>query len=472
MKQSSIIRLAFFYLALLVSHEGITVASNIRQTIGLQKGAELSSSLTNMVQMMENVDVDSFLEVEDMHGMSAEAYGTMEMIEMHKSLKEGFSFEHSPILEDLKSLKEIPENKVLSPSELKQHREDVSVLLEKAMSSSSMGLFGKAMEGLEKTSTKTSSSLGSCERTGWSTCGKHSDCRPDKDDPCRGECICDTDGINECKCVAKGTIAKQHLKNLDTGKALAHTKEIDKALTVKGAIGAALFGFVDGFLSGMASEFRDAFEDPKCHGGNVHQKLKHVIHKLKHMWSHMKKVHKKVWTSEGRKAIIHAVKAFIVSLVELLKEGLKYMWQCPATKMLVIMVGMIAVMLIMNIAFMAAGFVVFPLIVKYVGMIMGLYFSFKYMKDKVVSLYQGTKKMIAKKCHGTCKKKMIEDSFGMVGAITEIVVLSGLDKVLEIKVDKAKPFFKRFGMGFHSEFKADMRVLGNAAKKMQRGFRV
>ena len=126
------------------------MASNIRQTIGLQKGAELSSSLTNMVRMMENVDVDSFLEVEDMHGMSAKAYGTMEMIEMHKSLKEGFSFEHSPILEDLKSLKEIPENKVLSPSELKQHREDVSVLLEKAMSSSSMGVFGKAMEGIEQ----------------------------------------------------------------------------------------------------------------------------------------------------------------------------------------------------------------------------------------------------------------------------------------------------------------------------------
>ena len=479
MKQSSIIRLAFFYLVLLVSHEGITVASNIRQTIGLQKGAELSSSLTNMVKMMENVDVDSFLEVEDMHGMSAEAYGTMEMIEMHKSLKEGFSFEHSPILKDLKSLKDIPENKVLSPSELKQHREDVSVLLEKAMSSSSMGVFGKTMEGLEKTSTKTSSSLGSCKRTTFFSCGKHSDCRPDKDDPCKGKCICETDGINECKCVAKGTIAKQKLKNLDTGKALAHTKEIDKALahtkeidkalTVKGAIGAALFGFVDGFLSGMASEFRDAFEDSKCHGGNVHQKLKHVIHKLKHMWSHMKKVHKKVLTSEGRKAIIHAVKEFIVSLVELLKEGLKYMWQCPATKMLVLMVGMMAVILIMNIAIIATGFVVIPLIVKYVGMIMGLYFSFKYMKDKVVSLYQGTKKMIAKKCHGTCKKKMIEDSFGMVGAITEIVVLSGLDKVLKIKVDKAKPFFKRFGIKFHAEFTYDMRVLGNAAKRCKKG---
>ena len=215
----------------------------------------------------------------------------------------------------------------------------------------------------------------------------------------------------------------------------------------------------------MASEFRDAFENKKCHGGNVHKKkLKHVIHKLKHMWSHMKKVHKKVWTSEGRKAIIHAVKAFIVSLVELLKEGLKHMWQCPATKMLVIMVGMIAVMLIMNIAFMAAGFVVIPLIVKYVGMIMGLYFSFKYMKDKVVSLYQGTKKNDRQEnvIVVDARRKMIEDSFGMVGAITEIVVLSGLDKVLpKSKVDKAKPLFKRFGIGFHSEFKSDMRVLGN-----------
>jgi hypothetical protein len=113
----------------------------------------------------------------------------------------------------------------------------------------------------------------------------------------------------------------------------------------------------------------------------------------------MKQVHKKVWTSKGRKAIIKAVKEFIVSLVELLKEGMKYMWQCPATKMLVVMVGMIAVMLIMNIAFMAAGFVVIPLIIKYAGMIMGLYFSFTYLKNKVVSLknnvvslYQSLKK--------------------------------------------------------------------------------
>ena len=64
-----------------------------------------------------------------------------------------------------------------------------------------------------------------------------------------------------------------------------------------------------------------------------------------------------------------------------------------------------------------------------------------------------------KSCDGMCKKQIVEDSFGMVGAITEIVVMSGLDQVLKIKVDKAKPFFKRFGMKFHSEFKNDMKVL-------------
>ena len=49
---------------------------------------------------------------------------------------------------------------------------------------------------------------------------------------------------------------------------------------------------------------------------------------------------------------------------------------------------------------------------------------------------------------------MIEDSFGMVGAVTEIIVMSGLDKVLKIKADKAKPFFKRYGLEFHPEFKS------------------
>ena len=57
----------------------------------------------------------------------------------------------------------------------------------------------------------------------------------------------------------------------------------------------------------------------------------------------------------------------------------------------------------------------------------------------------------------------------MVGAITEIILVSGLDKVLKIKTDTAKPFFKRYGLEFRSEFKSDMKKLGEAARKAKEG---
>ena len=341
MKQSSTFQLALFYLVLLLSHESITVANTIRQTVGLRHGAKISNTLNNVVNYMEHVDVDSFLEVENMHGMSAEAYGTLEMREMHKSLIEGFSFKHSPILDDLKTLNEIPENKILSPSELSQHRQDVTALLEKAMT-------GKKAKG-------------SCERisTTFFTCSKDSSCKSDRKDPCNGDCVCDTDGINECMCIPKG---HKEFYHIDTSQALKGTAQVEKSLSVKGAVGAALFGFVDGFLSGMASEMRTAFEDPKCNSGNVKDKLQNVVRKFKAMWHQMKQLHKKTWTSQGRKDIIKSIKEFISSLLDFLKEGMKYMWECPATKTIVIMVGMIAVMLLLNMAFIAGGFVVIPLI--------------------------------------------------------------------------------------------------------------
>ena len=117
-----------------------------------------SNTLNNIVKYMENVDVDSFLEVENMHGMSAEAYGTLEMREMHKSLIEGFSFKHSPILDDLKTLNEIPENKILSPSELSQHRQDVTVLLEKAMTG--WGAAKSLFKGASKVGGKAKDKVG------------------------------------------------------------------------------------------------------------------------------------------------------------------------------------------------------------------------------------------------------------------------------------------------------------------------
>ena len=58
---------------------------------------------------------------------------------------------------------------------------------------------------------------------------------------------------------------------------------------------------------------------------------------------------------------------------------------------------------------------------------------------------------------------MIEDSFGIVGAITEVILMSGIREVVKVKLDKSKPFLKRFGVEWQPAFKDDMLILKNAA---------
>ena len=111
MKQSNVYTLGLFLLVLLVSHEGITLANNIRNGVNMQQQLHLHNTVTTMMSAMESVDnIDdnlSFLEVQDMQGMSMEAYATHEIKEIHKSLKESFTFDQSPILNEVGNLKEI-----------------------------------------------------------------------------------------------------------------------------------------------------------------------------------------------------------------------------------------------------------------------------------------------------------------------------------------------------------------------------
>ena len=172
----SIRRMGMLFLLLLVSHECITVATRIRQGVMVQKQLEMHDTVFSLVKLgedlgIENDNFESFMEVEETDGMSVEGAkrATTEIRSIHKSLKEGFTFKNSPILEDLNNMEMIPEDKVLSPMEVKDHREAISSLLEKAMSK---------MEWGSSKSSKTSSkaSLGKCERTTYGTCGKDSQC--------------------------------------------------------------------------------------------------------------------------------------------------------------------------------------------------------------------------------------------------------------------------------------------------------
>ena len=132
----NICNLAIFFLVLLLNHETITVANRITESIKIRQQLKGNTFANNIMSMIKKIEADgddftSFLEVKDMQGMSAEQYATHEIKEMHKSLKEGFSFKNSPILEELKELNNIPESqKVLSLDQLKKHRYEISILLE------------------------------------------------------------------------------------------------------------------------------------------------------------------------------------------------------------------------------------------------------------------------------------------------------------------------------------------------------
>merc|ERR1712232_1273313 len=61
---------------------------------------------------------------------------------------------------------------------------------------------------IRATIDKGPSTRGNCKKTTYTTCGKHSDCKSDPDNPCKGKCACDYEGINECVCIVPGYVGE------------------------------------------------------------------------------------------------------------------------------------------------------------------------------------------------------------------------------------------------------------------------
>jgi len=473
MKQVNIYLLGVFFLVLLLSHEGIAVANRINEGVYVQKQLKMHDVFKKYeVTTMDGMDGDlfSFLEVQDMQGMSTEAYATHEIKEIHKSLKESFTFDQSPILNEVGNLKEIPHDKILSPSELKAHRTEISMLLEKAM----QGPRKRNKKAPAKRKTKAPS-LGNCKRTTWGTCGKHTDCQSDPKDPCRGECMCDDDGLNECTCVPKGRLETLSLETritkIDAGTILDNEKVIDKVLTVVADLGWTItFGFVDGFLGGMVTDLKDGW-DGKCQDrSEMKAKFKRILHTGKQFWHDIKKIHKKIWTNIGRQHLIKAMNKFLEAMHAALGSLWKYAVACPATKLIGTILLVISIMVILNMAFIAAGFVVIPLIIKIVGGLVGLYGSFDYIKNTILKIYQEIKKMRAGTCTNVCERNLVEKSSAIIGAIVEVILYGGIDDYAKIsKNTEATRFFKKFKIDFSDDFLTDIASIKKASKKAKNG---
>jgi hypothetical protein len=405
MKGSTVFQLALFYLALIIGHEGITIATQIKQRVYLRKQIKQFTQMHQVMEHSMNQMQDSFLEVHEMQSLEHQAFATREIAEMHKSLKESFTYAHSPIREDVMKLKDIPENHILSRNEIKQHRLRVSSLLETAMA-------------VHKTESKTS-------------------------------------------------VGMQMMS--DFGKTFSDPKKMESSMSMTAAGGASVFGFADGMYTGMLSEVKGNFEDPKCRTDEMAAKLKDIGVKLNEMWTNFTHIASYSLTKHGRGKLMNSTGNFLKSVAKFIYAGGLFLWECPGTKMFVTMFLMLGPMLILNMAFLYVGGVVVPIIMKYAGIISGAVGSVGFMGKRLKSAYNGTRMIAENKCQEQCKKHIVEDSFSVAGALTQLVLASGLDQIISIKRDKSAPFFKSFKVDMADSFKGDMTKLGDAMKSCKSG---
>ena len=324
-------------------------------------------------------------------------------------------------------------------------------------------------------SSKKKRAYGSCVKTTtFTTCAGNEECKSDPSNPCKGLCQCNTDNINNCECV--------HTLEFPTSMsaALDDTRDMGKAMTVTGAGFAAVFGFVDGFLGGMLSDFNEPWKnDENCAQlkDDFSAGLKSIIHSFKHLLHTVKRTAKSILTSsESRKHILRAIKGVLRSFLNFLGSVAVGLWKCPATKMIAITLGIIGAAIAANVAFLAAGLVVVPLIIKWVGAIVGLYFSFHHLKHLIKSLSKNIGLLKRNKCSKDCKETIVEKSFGIAGCLTEVVLMGAIGDVLDFglknpsKVKAAASGSKttgsngkKFKVSWSNDMVHDIRVLKIAA---------
>lgn len=131
--------------------------------------------------------------------LSDSTYG-LEMLE--KSYKDNFIFSANPVGGQASKITPPPKSIKTRPAVWQQadmSKEDQNAwkkLIGK-QSTSATYITGGGMEA-----------TGLCKRSTTFSCGGDSDCYPDPNNPCQGTCVCETQGVNECKCAAAGYVGE------------------------------------------------------------------------------------------------------------------------------------------------------------------------------------------------------------------------------------------------------------------------
>jgi hypothetical protein len=450
--------IAHVFLLLLLSNEAIEVKKRVEEVVLPVLDFEGDDAKSHVYRLVTELD-SAFLEIPE--DKVADELTPKQIIEIQESLNKNLRFKGSPVLLELNAM--TPAKLGASAAEMVQHKNEISEILQKSTeplhhvvsllemvtsSKKSAAEWPKWMANVHKTgsgnmnraTTTSNAAKGNCERSTSFTCGHNEECVSAEEHPCQGFCQCNTDGLNSCECVKEVKFSGPF------AAALNDEKNIDGALTFKGGAVEGIYGLIDGFLGGTFSDIRTPWNNnPQClqmrddfSGG-----MKEVIHSFKVLLHTVRRQTGKVlFEKAARTKMKEAIKTAVKAIVEFLKSVTPGLWKCPATRLIMILLGVFAAAIRINMLMFAYLGPVIPIIIKWVGAIIGLYFSFSYLKGAFGKLKKNLLLKRDNKCSLDCKKKITFNSFAIVGCLLEVVLMGAVADVFKIKQLKISPSLK------------------------------
>jgi len=273
-------------------------------------------------------------------------------------------------------------------------------------------------------------------------------------------------------------ISRRHEdKNSKLENVLATTEKLEKKLNMKDYAWSAVFGLINGFFSGMASDFRENYKSPLCQDGLKHigKETKTVTHAFKRLWHTSKsEILKSAISRTARTKIKTALKKFFRAIYRFIKAIMNYLWTCEATKPLVIFGSILLGAFALNMLLMSfSALMPLTVVIKLVGMVAGLYFAGKFFIDTTKSLYGRIKELKAGKCDNACKKSLIEHVFELIGCAVEVLLLGGVTEIVEFsKTQAGIKGLKTLKIDWHPAMADDIKILANYARSGKNNVKV
>ena len=167
-------------------------------------------------------------------------------------------------------------------------------------------------------------------------------------------------------------------------------------MRIKDVLGSILFGFVDGFFSGMATDLYDDWndEDSACQDK---QKRDNVSKKFAELWEKLKEFLRNTWpprpfNGEWRQQFMDSFRNFLRALWGALCAITEFALSCPTTIKLGTIILVISVMAAVTLFIILAGLVIIPLIIKIIGIITGIFFFIRVYQEYYKGIiYRGEK---------------------------------------------------------------------------------